>query len=548
MGQTRLGNPSATLPASDDVLSSDDIAALARAVAREPTLEQRAQMAAMVGGRRQSLRAIRAAALALADGSPPSGTVPPPVPQGGQAWRSFNLPDAPLPQYDGNPASLAYMGAMDQARLLRARKVTSIELTRMYLDRLKRLGPSLHCVVTITESRALAAAARADDEIAAGKFRSPLQGLPFGAKDLFSAKGAPTTWGVSPYRDRVIEEDATVISRLEEAGAVLVAKLSLGELAMGDVWFGGLTRNPWDPEKGSSGSSAGSASAVCAGLVSFALGTETLGSIVSPCCVCGTTGIRPTLGLVPRTGAMALSWTMDKIGPIARRVEDAAAVLHVIQGADARDPYCGPPTFGWDGRTKLADIKVGYDADVFAATQRRSPEAFAPHALVLDKLKALGATPVPVKLPRVRLGSPVAEIVIGAEGAASLSDLVERDGLRDLVQQAVTSWPNTFRSAEAIPAPDYLRALRLREQIKTEFEAAFAGVDAYVAIPRAGGTLVTTNLTGHPTLITRCGLTDGKVPVMVEFVGKHHREDALVAIGAAFEGATDHHGKWPQLA
>jgi Asp-tRNA(Asn)/Glu-tRNA(Gln) amidotransferase A subunit family amidase len=535
-----------TAPASE-VVSAEDVATLNRVTGWAFTQAQREQIAPVVTARRPSLKALRAATLTLADGSSP--LVPMPHPQAPGAPKPFSTPTKPSMEYDGHPESIAFAGALEQARLLRAGKVTSVELTKMYLARLEKWGPSLRCVVTLMADRALAAASRADAEIAAGRIRSPLHGIPFGAKDLFSAKGAPTTWGVSPYKDRVIDEDATVIARLEDAGAILVAKLSLGELAMGDVWFGGLTRNPWNPETGSSGSSAGSASAVAAGLVSFALGTETLGSIVSPCCACGTTGLRPTLGLVPRTGAMALSWTMDKIGPITRRVEDAAAVLHVIQGADGHDPIASPSTFGWDGKTDLKGLRVGYDADVFAATQRRAPEAFAPYAEVLATLTKLGATPVPVKLPRARLGYPIAEILITVEGAASLSDLVLNNKLPDLAQQAPNSWPNSFRSAEAVPAPDYLRALRLREQVKSEFAPAFAEVDLYIAIPRAGSTLVTTNLTGHPTLVTRCGMSkNGKEPIMVEFVGRHHREDALVTVAAAFEAATQHHLQWPTLS
>ncbi|MGH7457039.1 MAG: amidase, partial [bacterium] len=344
----------------------------------------------------------------------------------------------------------------DLAELIRTRRVTSTQLTQMYLDRLKKYGPKLECVVTLTEERALEQARRADEEIAAGKYRGPLHGIPYGAKDLLAAKGYKTTWGSVPYKDQMIDADATVIQRLEKAGAVLVAKTTLGELAWGDVWFGGKTRNPWNLEQGSSGSSAGSASATSAGLVAFSIGTETWGSIVSPSTRCGVTGLRPTYGRVSRAGAMALSWSMDKIGPICRTVEDCALVFNAIYGPDGVDQTVADLPFNYNPSVKLSQLRIGYLQSAFErdTTNKVNNEA------VLAKLRELGANLTPIELPDYPINDLA--FILSAEAAAAFDELT-RSGKDDLlVRQIKNAWPNAFRVSRFIPAVEYIQANRVR--------------------------------------------------------------------------------------
>ena len=454
---------------------------------------------------------------------------------------SCSLSDAPLHAYDGNVESLAFASAADLSRLIKAGKATSTQLTRMYLNRLKKYGPRLLCVVNFTEEIALRQAARADEELAAGKYRGPLHGIPYGAKDLLATKAAPTTWGVSPFKDRTFDFDATVIARLEAAGAVLLAKLSLGELAMGDVWFGGKTRNPWKPSEGSSGSSAGPGAATAAGLVGFSIGSETLGSIISPCIENGVVGLRPTWGRVSRFGAMPLTWTMDKLGPMCRGVEDCALVLHAIHGADEKDPTAADVPFAWDPKLDLKSLRVGYDAAAFdwedakhwkdESVKRIYREAF-------DAIRSLVGEMTPVKLPPAEKYSGIVGTVIACESASSFADLVNSGRIRELVQQDDGSWPNTFRVGSTIPAADYLRVMRLRTMLMREMADAMKDVDCYVTVPYAGPTLAFTNLTGHPSLIARCGLHDGR-PKMIEFIGNLYREDAILRLGLAYEVSTE---------
>ncbi|HEU4565539.1 MAG TPA: amidase, partial [Gemmatimonadaceae bacterium] len=358
---------------------------------------------------------------------------------------------------------LAFLPVTELSELVRRRKVTSEQLTRMYLDRLRRHDPLLKCVITLTEERALRQARAMDEELARGRWRGPLHGIPWGAKDLLASKGYPTTWGAGPYRDQVIDEDATVVSRLDAAGAVLVAKLSLGELAQGDVWFGHgatdagpdeprtgqRTRNPWKPEQGSSGSSAGPAAATAAGLVGFSIGSETLGSISSPSTRCGTTGLRPTFGRVPRTGAMALSWTMDKLGPICRSVEDCALVLDAIHGADGRDLTARDAPFTWDATLSPRTLRAGYVKSAFdlPAQDPDDPKRFSHPTkpfddAALEVLRRLGATLVPVELPD--LPYDAMRIILVAEAAAAFDELTRSGRDRELVQQCPGDWANTF--------------------------------------------------------------------------------------------------------
>jgi Asp-tRNA(Asn)/Glu-tRNA(Gln) amidotransferase A subunit family amidase len=518
-----------------------DVEALDRVLAHEHTVEERQMMRGGLASKREAIRSLR------------KRTIPPDlepairfdprlpdtkIPQGPS---SFAMSDAELPSYDGVPASLAFASAADLSRLIHAKKVTSVELTRMYLARLKEHNPALLCVVNLTEDRALEQAKRADAELAAGRDRGPLHGIPYGAKDLLATKGIPTTWGASPYEKQVFDEDATVVRQLEEAGAVLVAKLSLGELAMGDVWFGGQTRNPWQPKRGSGGSSAGPASATAAGLVGFSIGSETLGSIISPCMICGTTGLRPTYGRVSRHGAMPLARTMDKIGPITRGVQDLAMVFSAICGADG-------VTFAYDSKRDLKSLRVGIDslAFKFDAPHFKDEASRVVYQDSLDLLKSFLGELVPVKLPPTENYTGLASLIIAAESASSFTELMESGRIRELKQQGEGSWPNTFRVGATIPASDYLRAMQVRTQLMRAMADAMKDLDCYVTIPYVGPTIAYTNLTGHPSLITRCGMRDGRHR-MIEFVGNLYREDAILRLAHAFERENSFNSIWPSL-
>jgi Asp-tRNA(Asn)/Glu-tRNA(Gln) amidotransferase A subunit family amidase len=416
----------------------------------------------------------------------------------------------------------------------------------MYLARLKQLGPRLLCVVNLTEELAMAQAKRADSEIADGKYRGPLHGIPYGVKDLLATKGIATTWGAKPYVDQVFDYDATVVKRLNDAGGVLVAKLSLGELAMGDVWFGGKTRNPWKPTDGSSGSSAGPCSAVAAGLMGFAIGSETLGSIISPCVVNGTTGLRPTYGRISRYGAMPLCRTMDKLGPIARGVEDCALILHAIFGPDGIDQTCADVPFCWNPTSDLKSLRVGFDPSAFENAGKGKDEAKNKvYADALEQVRGLVNDLKSIKLPPTKNYNGLAGLTIAAESSSSFTELNHTGRLSELVQQEEGSWPNEFRVGSTIPAADYLRAQQVRTMLQREVADALKDVDCFVTIPYAGPTLAYTNLTGHPSLITRCGASSDGLPLMIEFVGNLYREDSILRLGYAYEQATSWHTKWP---
>ena len=457
---------------------------------------------------------------------------------------SFGLPEADQPpEFDGNVDSLAFATVPTLCDMLRAGRVTSVELTKMYLARLKKYNPTLHCVITLCEDLALKQAERADAETKAGKSRGPLHGVPYGAKDLLATKGIPTTYGVSPYRDQIFDRDATVVKRLEAAGAVLLAKLSLGELAMDDTWFGGKTRNPWNPEEGSSGSSAGSCSAIAAGLVGFAIGSETLGSIVSPCVRCGTSGLRPTFGRVPRTGAMPLARTMDKLGPIARGVDDLAYIFSAMAGPDGEDPTCHAAPFVWP--TKIDGLRVGFDKIAFDAVSKLQNEAVKSiYADALAKCKELFGELTPVELPRDRLLSPVTMATVEVEAAESFVELTDAGRLGELAQQEQWNWPNTFRRSELYPAVDYLRAQRLRRVFMQQLADATADVDVYVTVPQVGPNLSLTNLCGYPCVVARGGMAEDR-PRQIEFVGKPYGEANLLAVAATFDRQTDARREWP---
>jgi Asp-tRNA(Asn)/Glu-tRNA(Gln) amidotransferase A subunit family amidase len=449
---------------------------------------------------------------------------------------------------------LAFLPVTELAELVRRRKVTSTQLTEMYLGRIRKYDPVLKAVITVTGDRARAQAKKADEEIARGRYRGPLHGIPWGAKDLLAVKGYKTTWGAGPYRDQMIDADATVVKRLDDAGAVLIAKLTLGELAQGDIWFGGTTKNPWNVAQGSSGSSAGPASATAAGLVGFSIGTETLGSISSPSTRNGVTGLRPTFGRVPRTGAMALSWTMDKIGPICRSVEDCALVLEAIHGPDGFDRTVKDVPFSWDARVKPASLRIGYIRSAFELAERNDKSQLQ-HGTkrfddaALDVMRRIGGTLVPVEIPDLPYGAM--RLVLTAEGAAAFDELTRSGRDSQLVQQTPRDWANTFRTARFIPAVDYVNANRARTLAMQQWHTLFETVDVIITPTGVGSQLVATNLTGHPAVILPSGFRDTsetdktQVPVSITFVAGLYQEARLLAVAKAWQDATDFHRKHP---
>lgn len=492
-----------------------------------------------------------------------------------------------------NIEDLAFYSVMELADLVRRRKVSSVALTEMYTERLKRYDPLLHFVIALTTDRAMAQAREADAEIARGQYRGPLHGLPWGAKDLLAVKGYPTTWGAGPYEHQVINEDATVVKRLDAAGAVLIAKLTLGALAMGDYWFGGRTRNPWNPKQGSSGSSAGPASATSAGCLAFAVGSETLGSISSPSTRCGVTGLRPTFGFVPRTGAMALSWTMDKLGPICRAVEDCAAVLEAIYGPDGQDLSVRDAAFNWNADLDWTSLRVGYFKKTFDAPEPPTPEkplptgateaekksrqqheqrAAAYRALraydrrydlaALDKLRSMGVSLVPLEIPDLPFDAMTP--LLSAEAAAAFDELTMTGRDKLLTQQGPEAWPNLFRVSRFYPAVEYIQANRARSLGIQAMVKLFQQVDIIVTSTDSEQ-LVVTNLTGHPACIVPNGLR-GKdaplppagtpiddqsggpgTPVSITFLAGHYQDAKLCAFARAYQQATGFEKLHPKL-
>jgi Asp-tRNA(Asn)/Glu-tRNA(Gln) amidotransferase A subunit family amidase len=501
----------------------------------------------------------------------------------------------PLGAVPANLEDLAFYPVRDLAELIRTKKVSSTDLTKMYLARLKRLDAKLHFAITLTEERALAKAKDADAEIASGKYRGPLHGIPWGAKDLLAVKGYPTTWGAGGFEKQSFDEDATVVKRLDQAGAVLIAKLTLGALAMGDKWFGGQTRNPWNLSQGSSGSSAGSAAAVAAGCVAFAIGSETLGSISSPSTRCGDTGLRPTFGFVPRTGAMALSWTMDKLGPICRAVEDCALVLTAIHGPDGQDLAARDAAFNWDANFDWKSLRVGYLKKEFEpsaasavyspggaetatpeekkkAEQRARERAMARarrdydrkyDMAALDKMRAMGVQLTEVDLPDLPYGAMTP--LLTAEAAAAFDSLTMTGRDKLLTEQGIEDWPNDFRIARFYPAVEYIQANRARTLAVRQVSKIFERFDILVA-PSGGEQLVVTNLTGHPALILPNGFRGEDAPrppavdsgdedniggpgtpVSLTFLAGHYQDAKLCAFARAYQQATNFHTRHPTL-
>jgi Asp-tRNA(Asn)/Glu-tRNA(Gln) amidotransferase A subunit family amidase len=447
-------------------------------------------------------------------------------PGGSRGTVAFTPPAADKPATEDD---LAFLPVTKLAALLRAKKVSATELTKLALARLKKYDPALKCVVSLTEELALKQAAEADRELAAGTPRGPLHGVPWVAKDLIAYPGYKTTWGAGPFKDQTLDAKATVADRLDRAGGVLVAKVTLGALANGDRWFGGMTRNPWNVRQGSSGSSAGSAAAVAAGLAGYGIGSETWGSIVSPCTRCGVTGLRPTFGRVSRHGCMALSWSMDKVGPIARSVEDCALVFAAIHGHDGLDPTAVTHPFDWPAARQVKGLRVGFFED-------STPDA------VRKVLTDFGVRLVPIKLPA---GLPVdaLSLILTVESSAAFDDLT-----RAGVSEGIGSWPASFRRGRFVPAVDYLRAQRVRTLLMRRMAEAMADVDLYVGMPDSG---LLTNLTGHPVVCLPNGLERSKdgieTPTSLTFTGRLWGESELLAVAKAYQDATGHHRRRPDM-
>jgi len=493
---------------------------------------------------------------------------------------------------------LAFLPVTAIAPLIQRRDVSSTDLTKMYVERLKKFGPKLNCVVTLTEELALAQAAQADREIRAGRYKGPLHGIPWGAKDLFATKGIPTTWGAKPYENQVFDYDATIVERLRDAGAVLVAKLSMGALAQGDRWFRGQTKNPWNPDDpqrgGSSGSSAGPGSATAAGLVGFAIGTETRGSIISPTAANGVTGLRPTYGRVSRYGAMALSWTMDKIGPMCRSVEDCALVFNAIYGPDGRDETVVDAPFNWNPDVPLSRFKIGYIKEEFEARpqtetagrgaepggrgdaggragdaggrggdaggrggdaaggrgrggippeeqRRRREEQLKLLNEALDVYRAAGATLHPIEVPATNIANAIG-FILSTEAAAAFDDLTRSDGIQD---PSLGTWPNTFRTHRYVPAVEYIRAQRARTLLMRQMDALMSQYDVFLS-PNNSASLGLTNLTGHPALALKAGFVSN-APIVLMVTGRLYDEATVLRVALAYERATKWHTMNPQL-
>ncbi len=435
---------------------------------------------------------------------------------------------------------LAYYSIGELAYLLKNKKVTSTQLTKMYLERLKKYSPALESVITLTEDLALSQAKKADEEIAAGKYKGYLHGIPFGVKDLLSTKNYKTTWGAESYKNQMIDEDATVVKRLENAGGVLVAKFTMGALAWGDVWFGGMTRNPWKLDEGSSGSSAGSASSVSAGLVPYAIGTETYGSIVSPSTVCGVTGLRPTYGRVSRNGAMALSWTMDKIGPICRNAEDCAIVLNAIYGPDGKDQTVYDVPFDYDSKIKLSDLRIGYLKSDFDS----SYDFHKNDSISLEILKKNGAKLIEFNLPDFPINDLT--IMLSAESSAAFDELTRTNKDDLLKRQIKNAWPNSFRASRFIPAVEYINASRVRYLLIQEFNKMIQDFDVVVVPSFYGDNLPLTNLTGQPSITVPNGFSENGTPTSITFIGNLFEEGKIIAAAKVFQDASDFHLKRPE--
>ena len=526
-------DPAPTAPAP----RIDDLRATARVLGLELTDAELTLMGKNIDEQRVGYAEVRKVPLTNADAL--AFTFQPLLP--GMHVRANTLAAAPreLPKVDrpANVDDLAYASIPTLGALLRAKQVTCSELVELSLARLQRLDPQLHHVVTLCSDRARAQAKVLDAELQQGKLRGPLHGIPWGAKDLLATKGIRTTYGAKPFEDQVLDEDAAVVERLDAAGAILVAKLSLGELAMGDGWFGGQTRNPWKPAQGSSGSSAGPAAAVASGCVTFAIGSETCGSILSPSARCGCSSLRPTFGRISRHGAMALSWTMDKLGPMARSAADAAIVFAAINGHDPRDDSTTQQPHHDLGPIGVQGFKVGWLADGWSNAKDRDA--------LLDELRALGCEIVPLQLPKLPYQALMP--ILLAEAATAFDDLTRSGKDDQLAQQREDSWPNAFRSAQLVPAVEYLRASRVRRRAMLAFDAVLQQVDVMVHPTGHGTLLVLCNLTGQPAVCVPRGFRADGTPRSVTFTANLYNEARALALAEAWQRSTHDHERHPPL-
>lgn len=525
----------------DNTITPKVIAEASKIIGIDFTESERDSMITELKNNKEAYKQLRQ--LELENSVPPALNFNP-IPAG----KTFNKTEQPenwnIPENIELPASreeLAFYTVEELATLIKQRKISSVELTNFFLDRIKEYGDTLEAIVTITEERALAQARKMDRELTEGNYRGPLHGIPYGLKDLFAVEGYKTTWGAAPYKNKIRNETATVAKRLEKAGAVLVAKTTLGALAYGDVWFGGKTRNPWNLEQGSSGSSAGSAAGTSAGLFPFAIGTETWGSIVSPSNRTGTTGLRPTFGRISRHGAMALSWSMDKVGPITRTVKDAAIVFNNLYGPDGKDQTVVDLPFNYHSDTDLSELKIGYVKSAF----KRDYDNRRRDSLTLAKLRDLGAKLIPIELPDYPTGA--LSFLLTAEGAAAFDQLTLSNRDDEMVRQDKNAWPNLFRAARFIPAVEYIQANRARQVLIQKMDTLMQKVDVYVCPTYGANNLLLTNLTGHPSVILPNGFTEEGQPTSITFMGKLFDEGTLLGVAQKYQQATDFHTRHPKM-
>jgi Asp-tRNA(Asn)/Glu-tRNA(Gln) amidotransferase A subunit family amidase len=493
--------------------------------------------------------------LTLTADVPPSFSFRPPVPAHlvGKATPNAPLALGRATVHGGVPSGdeLAFLPVVALADLLKRRLVSSTELARLYLDRLKSYDHVLQCVITLTEDLALEQAEVADREIRAGTYRGPLHGVPWGVKDVFATRGIRTTWGAKPFEHQMLDFDATVVERLRAAGAVLVAKLSTGELAGNDVWFGGKTKNPWNPALGSGGSSAGPAAATAAGLVAFSVGTDTGGSIIQPANTCGVVGLRPTYGRISRHGAMTLRWTMDKVGPLCREVEDCALVLNALYGPDGRDDTVADVGFQWKPNEPLASVRVGFvqhefdeprsDADDDA--RRVWPQRKELLARALDALRGIGVRLQPVSLPDFPVEATWR--ILAAESGAAFDEFVRSGAVRELLGKGPNERANQLRTSRFIPAVEYIQAQRARTLLGRHMEAVFAGCDVFLAPPDSASVLMT-SMTGHPAVVVKAGFVDD-LPQGIMITGRLYDEATVLRAARAYERASPWREMHPQL-
>lgn len=518
-----------------DTISKEDLKTAARVIALDFTEPEQDSMLRDVRDNRREYSKMRSLTL---NNSVPMSLWQSPVLPGMQLNTKqlpvlWNIPaNVTLPK---NKADLAFYSILQLASLIKNKKITSVELTSFFIERIRKYGDTLQCVITVTEEIAMQQAKAADAEIAKGKYRGPLHGIPYGLKDLFAVKGTKTTWGAAPYKEQMIDEDSYVYTKLKEAGAVLAAKFTLGALAMGDWWYGGRTKNPWNLNFGSSGSSAGSASATVAGLVPFAIGTETLGSIVSPSTACGATGLRPTFGSISRSGGMTLSWSLDKVGPICRSAEDAAVVFNYIHGTDGKDASAVNMPFNYSVKRDIKKLRIGYAKNYFDRIRDTSANEWK----VLKAFEKMGVQLIPVVFPDSAVYTfDMVGIIIGAESAAAFDQLTI-SGLDDeLTRQNKNDWPNSFRTSRLIPAVEYINANRHRYLLMQKMNSFFETVDIVITPTFAGSQLSITNLTGHPALCMPTGFNQRKLPTSISFIGKLYDEATLLQVGKLFQDFT----------